>query len=144
MIRRMGFGLLGLGLIPLVILLQGLEWQAFFDKELLLALLPLWLGYLLIFRWRELGLALAWGRSDAHVSSEVALTLMQDLWRHFGQILLVLILCSGVTALAQPGDGLMRGQFVHHLVVAPLYLLLLKGLVFLPIELSLAKKALGG
>lgn len=140
LIRPIGFGLLGLSLTAWVVAMQGLEWQACFDKELLASLLPLWLGYLLIFRGRELRLLLAW-RWDTGVASAVPLAILRDFWRYLWQAMGVLILCSGVAMLAQPGDGLMRGHFAQHLVVAPLYLLVLKGLVFLPAELSLAKKS---
>lgn len=139
LLYRLALGGFSLLLMYYGLRLLGLELSDLIDISLALPVLVSW-GAVLLFRFHELrGIELHLRRKPARASLAASRQALRDSWRHVWQFGLLLLIVNGVGALAHIQDINRTGHFTASLLMGLIYLLVLKALVVMPLDIALAR-----
>lgn len=123
--------------------LSGLHLADYLEVSFLLPLLGVGLALASAFSWQdfaELGRQLRGQGSDDPAALERSKMLIRSGWSHLWQMSALLLLLQLMASLHHSQEPAYMGHFLAMSLEAAIYLVLLRSLVFLPAELSLARR----
>lgn len=140
LLHRLGMAGFGLLLAGFAVWLYGVEPIAFYEISIVLPLLLSWLA-LLPLHARELRAIGQHLRSrPALVSVSASRQALRAIWRHTWQFGLLLLLISGLGALTHIQETPRTGHFMAVLLIGLVYLVVLKAVLLMPLEIALARR----
>ena len=137
--QRLLMGGLALLLFGYAVRLLGIDPLNLIDISLTVPVLVSW-GAILLMRYHELrGIELHLRRKPARVSLAASRQALRDSWRHVWQAGLLLMIINGIGTMAHIQDVNRAGHFTASLLIGLIYLIAIKGLVVVPLEIGLAR-----